>query len=185
MLRAGEADFGAGSARCCNPGAPAVVKMIDRTLGALLAIGGLWQAWSSFTTFVFLSPMLVWAWSGAVAAVLVAALNLLRVGRPNDRPLAWVSFAGCLLWLLIVVLFAATLFDPLDVRPPYHGLITAALAGFSLRTAFGRATASTAAPPEPETSLAPETPAPETPPPETTAPETGVAKPEVREVSPS
>jgi hypothetical protein len=136
-------------------GAPAVVKIIDRTLGALLAIGGLWHAWGAFTTFVFLSPMLVWAWSGSVAAVLVAALNLLRVERPDDRLLAWTSFAGCLLWLVIIALFAATLLDPRDVRPFYHGLVAAGLAGFSLRTALKRTGEAVSVPAVPEAPAAP------------------------------
>jgi hypothetical protein len=61
----------------------------------------------------------------------------LRVNRPNDRP-AWISFVGCLLWMGIVGAFAATLPNPIDLRPLYHLVVTLILAALSLRTALRR-----------------------------------------------
>src|SRR6516162_6002441 len=77
---------------------------------------------------------------GKRGSTLVAGINLLRVNRPNDRPLAWICLAGCLLWIGIVCAFAATLPNPIDPRPVYHLIVSLVLVAFSLRTALGSAT---------------------------------------------
>jgi hypothetical protein len=47
---------------------------------------------------MLLSPL-----SGMLAGLLLASLNLLRVGLSDDRALAWVSFAGCLRWIAVAL----------------------------------------------------------------------------------
>ena len=89
-----------------------MLPIIDRIAGWLLAIGALLHGYGSYLAYPSLSANLVWAWSGSVAALLLAAINLLRVNRPDDRALAWISLAGCLLWIGIVGAFAATLPNP-------------------------------------------------------------------------
>jgi hypothetical protein len=75
---------------------PRILPIIDRIAGWLLMIGALLHGYGSYLAYPSLSANLVWAWSGSVAALLLAAINLLRVNRPNDRPLAWISFVGML-----------------------------------------------------------------------------------------
>jgi hypothetical protein len=118
----------------------AILPIIDRIAGWLLLIGALLHGYGSYLAYPSLSSNLIWAWSGSVAALLLAAINLLRVNRPDDRPLAWISLTGCLLWMGIVGGFAATLPNPLDPRPLYHLIVTLILAALSLRTALGSAT---------------------------------------------
>jgi uncharacterized membrane protein YgdD (TMEM256/DUF423 family) len=113
-----------------------MLRIFDRTAGWLLVLGALLHAYGSYLANPSLSAILVWAWSGSVAALLLGAINLLRVNRPNDRSLAWISFAGCLLWMGIVGSFAATLPNPIDPRPLYHLVVTLILAVFRLRTAM-------------------------------------------------
>ena len=67
------------------------MKVLDRVLGWLLVVGGLLHALGSWAAYRNAPPELLWALSGSLAALLLAALNLLRAGRPQDRPLAWVS----------------------------------------------------------------------------------------------
>jgi len=67
----------------------------------------------------------------------VAALNLLRVGRPHDRPLAWVCLGGCLGHIAIALGYGAISGNVLDVRVLINALAAAVLAVFSLRTALG------------------------------------------------
>jgi peptidoglycan/LPS O-acetylase OafA/YrhL len=110
---------------------------IDRIAGWLLLIGALLHGYGSYLAYPSLSSNLIWALSGSVAALLLASINLLRVNRPDDRPLAWIGFAGCLLWIGIVGAFAATLPNPIDPRPLYHLIVTLVLVVFSLRTALG------------------------------------------------
>ena len=74
-----------------------------------------------------------------MAELLLAGLNLLRVGRPGDHALAWVSFAGCIGQLIAVIAFGKLIGNYLDFRFVIQGIVTLALAGFSLRTALGKA----------------------------------------------
>ena len=116
------------------------LPIIDRVAGWLLVIGALLHGYGSYLAYPSLSSNLVWALSGSVAALLLAGINLLRVNRPDDRPLARICLAGCLLWIGIVSTFAATLPNPVDPRPLYHLIVTMVLVVFSLRTALGFAT---------------------------------------------
>src|SRR5215831_17181231 len=115
-----------------------ILATIDRIAGWLLLIGALLHGYGSYLAYPSLSSTLVWALSGSVAALLLAGINL-RVNRPNDRPLAWICLAGCLLWIGIVCAFAATLPNPIDPRPVYHLIVSLVLVAFSLRTALGSA----------------------------------------------
>src|SRR5262245_12219626 len=96
---------------------PQILPIVDRIAGWLLIVGALLHGYGSYLAYPSLSANLVWALSGSVAALLLAAVNLLRVNRPNDYVLAWISFAGCLVWIGIVGAFAATLPNPIDPRP--------------------------------------------------------------------
>lgn len=79
---------------------------------------------------------LLWALSASFAVLLLAAVNLLRAGRPGDRALAWVSLTGCLVWIGFVVQFGILIGNVLDFRPLIHLVLSGVLAVFSLRTAL-------------------------------------------------
>jgi len=65
-------------------------KIIDRIFGWLLVIGALLHAYGSLMFYGPSTVTLVWALSGSLAALLLAALNLMRINRPADRTLAYV-----------------------------------------------------------------------------------------------
>jgi hypothetical protein len=113
-----------------------MLVIIDRIAGWLLVIGALLHGYGAYLAYPTLTSELVWAWSGSAAALLLAAINLLRANRPDDHALAWISLGGCLLWIGIVGAFAATLPNPIDPRPLYHLIVTFVLAALSLRTAL-------------------------------------------------
>jgi hypothetical protein len=113
-----------------------VIKIADRIMGALLLIGGVLHGFGSYQAYANAPSILVWALSGSLAALLLAGINLLRVDRPADHALAWVSFAGCLAWIAIAAAFGLTLGNPLDPRVLYHVIVTLALAALSLRSAL-------------------------------------------------
>jgi hypothetical protein len=110
------------------------VTILDRIFGWLLVVGGLLHAGGSWRVFHNDPSQLVWALSGSLAALLVAALNLLRVGRPNDRPLAWVSFCASLAWLAVALGLGAAIGNFADPRVVIHAINAAVLAGLSVRT---------------------------------------------------
>lgn len=115
------------------------MKIVDRIFGWILALGCLGHATGSFLAYRHSPELLLWSESATLAGMLLAALNLLRAGRPDDRVLGWVSFAGCLGWLVFVIAFGKLIGNYLDFRFLIQGIVTLALAAFSLRTALGKA----------------------------------------------
>ena len=120
------------------------MKVFDRVLGWLLVVSGLLHALGSWTAYRNSPPVLVWALSGSLAALLLAALNLLRAGRPRDLSLAWICLGGCVAWIVVSVSFGRVIGNLLDPRPLIHASIAVLLAGMSVRT-LQRATRSVAA----------------------------------------
>jgi hypothetical protein len=107
---------------------------VDRVFGWLLVAGGLLHALGSWDGYWSSPETLLWALAGSLAALLLAAVNLLRVGRPGDRRLAWVSFWGCIAWLAVALGFGKVIGIILDPRALIHAINAAVLAGMSLRT---------------------------------------------------
>jgi uncharacterized membrane protein len=108
------------------------MKLIDRIFGSLMFLGGIAHGFGSYMAYKNDHITLLWAWSTSFALFLLAAMNLLRAGRVGDRPLAWISLAGCLMWIGFVVWFAHLLGNPLDFRPLVNLIIAVVLAGFSV-----------------------------------------------------
>lgn len=110
------------------------MKLIDRLFGCLMFLGGIGHGFGSYMAYKNDHITLLWAWSTSFAVFLLAAVNLLRAGREGDRPLAWISLAGCLVWIGFVLWFARLLGNPLDFRPLVNLIIAAVLTGFSVRS---------------------------------------------------
>lgn len=110
------------------------MKIVDRVFGWLLVLGAFGHAAGSWVAGRNNHQLLVWALSGSLAALLVSALNLLRVSRPGDRPLALVSFCGSLAWAMVAMGFGASIGNLLDPRALYHLVIALVLTAMSLRT---------------------------------------------------
>lgn len=113
------------------------MKPWDRTLAWLLVICSLMHAYGAYSAYKGRAEIMLWALSATLAGLLVAALNLLRIGRPGDRSLAWISFFACVGWLAIVLAFGAIIGNMLDLRVVALTVITVALAIFSTRSARG------------------------------------------------
>ena len=112
-----------------------MLKNVDRVFGGLLLIGAALHAYGSLKGYPRGSEVLVWALSGSLSAGLVAVLNLLRVNRPSDIALAWVSFGSSLCWAALALAFGAAIDAVADPRVLWHVIAALVLAGFSLRTA--------------------------------------------------
>jgi hypothetical protein len=112
------------------------MKVLDRLLGCLMLLGAIGHAFGSFSAYGKEPMTLLWSLSASFAGFLLAALNLLRTSRADDRPLAWVSFAGCLTWTAFVLRFGMLVGTFLDFRVVLNLIVTLGLASFSLRTAL-------------------------------------------------
>ena len=97
------------------------MNAVDRTFGWLLIIGSVLHGFGSINVYHRRPETMLWALSATLAGLLLAALNLLRIGRPGDRSLAWISFAGCLGWLAAIVGFGVVIGNGLDFRVAHHG----------------------------------------------------------------
>src|SRR5437660_6012746 len=106
------------------------MKTVDRAFGWLLVLGAILHSIGSIVALRQKPDVLVWALSGSLAALLVAALNLMRVDRPADRTLAWVSAAGTIAWMAVAIGFGAVIGNVLDPRVLYHTIAGAVLAAF-------------------------------------------------------
>ena len=79
---------------------------------------------------------ILWSLCATVLTLLIAAVNLLRVERSGDRPLAWISFAGSLSWAVAAFAAGVLIHNVFDPRPMMHWVTALVLAGFRLRAAL-------------------------------------------------
>ncbi len=78
--------------------------------------------------------LFVWSLAGVLAAALLVALNVMRIGRPNDRTLAWVCLIACLCWVAIALMFGQSVGNLLDQRALFHAFAALGLAVLSWRS---------------------------------------------------
>jgi hypothetical protein len=116
------------------------MKTLDRLFGCLMFLGGIGHGIGSYQFYKSQPMNLLWALSASFATFLLAALNLLRAGRPGDSSLAWTSFVGCLVQAGFAVCFGLLIGKMLDFRPLVSAIIALVLAVFSLRTAIQQRT---------------------------------------------
>jgi hypothetical protein len=112
-------------------------KTVDRFFGVALVIAAAGHLFGSFGKYAVGSSELVWAISASALAILLAAINLLRVNRPDDKTLAWICLTGCIAWIVLALAFNVSIGNIFDPRGLTHAIVTAALAFFSQRTARG------------------------------------------------
>lgn len=112
------------------------MKMLDRLFACLMFLCGIGHGIGSYQFYKSQPMNLLWALSASFATFLLAALNLLRTGRPGDRSLAWISFVGCLVQAGSAVCFGRLIGNMLDFRPLVTGIVALVLAAFSLRSAM-------------------------------------------------
>ena len=114
------------------------MKIIDRVFAGILVLGGLLHGWGSFHMYAHQPTTLLWSLCASALALLIAAINLLRVARPWDRALAWICVGGSLSWAVAAfaagVLILHNVFDP---KPMMFWITSLVLAGFSLKAALG------------------------------------------------
>jgi len=112
-------------------------RAVDRFFGVALIIAAVGHLFGSLGKYAVGSSELVWAISASALAILLAAINLLRVYRPDDRALAWICLAGCVAWIVLALAFNFSIRNIFDPRGLTHAIVSAMLAFFSMRTARG------------------------------------------------
>jgi hypothetical protein len=110
------------------------MRELDRAFGGLMILGGIAHGFGSYKAYSNEPMTLLWALSGSFAVLLLATLNLLRAGRKGDHALAWISFAGCIVWIGFALSFGRLMGNVFDFRAMANVIIALVLALFSLRS---------------------------------------------------
>ena len=113
------------------------MRWIDRGLSALLILGGVAHTFGVLN-FYKDPHTLFWSLTASILIFLLAALNLLRSWRPNDRAWAAIAAVGSAAYFVDVLCFGRLIGDMTDFRVILFGVISLGLTGFSLRDALGK-----------------------------------------------
>ena len=112
------------------------MKILDRILACVLGLGAIGHGVGSCLGYRHEPLTMLWALCASILGLLLAAINLLRSGRPADRPLAWICFAGPIAMAASAFAFGGLIGNVLDPRALGNGGTAVVLAAFSLRTAL-------------------------------------------------
>lgn len=117
-----------------------MLRVVDRIFGWLLALAACGHTigtilWTQPTSGIF-----IWSLGSSLAAGLLAALNIVRAGRPDDKTLAVVTAVGTGCWALVALGFGVSIRNVLDPRPLGHVVISIVLVIFSGITLWRRST---------------------------------------------
>jgi hypothetical protein len=76
---------------------------------------------------------LLWSLCASLFVFLLAAINLIRAGRPTDNALAWVCLAAGLCWIVVSVRFGLLIGNLFDFRPVIFTILTGGLCVLCVR----------------------------------------------------
>src|SRR5690242_12050165 len=99
------------------------MKWIDRGLSCLLILGGIGHTYGVLNSYR--DPQtLFWSLTATVLIFLIAAVNLLRTWRREDRALAILTSCASATYLLITLRFGQLVGDIADPRVILFGLLS-------------------------------------------------------------
>jgi hypothetical protein len=107
---------------------------IDRTFGWLLILGACAHAMGTILGYPLMSAIFLWSLGSSLAGLLLGALNIIRAGRPSDKTLAAITFAGTFCWLVLALALGKSIGNIFDPRPFLTAIFSAVLVVFSART---------------------------------------------------
>ena len=113
-----------------------MLKVVDRIFAGLLGLAACGHTVGTFLWTQKMSGIFVWSLGSSLAAGLLATLNLVRAGRPNDKTLAVITLIGTACWALLNLTFGMSISNVLDPRPLGHIIISVVLVVFSGLTLF-------------------------------------------------
>ena len=108
-----------------------MLRTIDRIFAVLLALAACGHTAGTLLWTQPMSGIFIWSLGSSLAAGMLAALNFVRAGRPNDKTLAVITAVGTACWALVAFAFGLSIHNVLDPRPLSHVVISIALVIFS------------------------------------------------------
>jgi hypothetical protein len=109
------------------------LKTIDRIFGWLLILASCGHTIGTFMWVPFMSGMFVWSLGASLASALLGVLNVVRVGRPDDKVLAGITAVGTACWALLALTFGKSIGNMLDPRVVGNVITAVVLVVFSAR----------------------------------------------------
>jgi hypothetical protein len=116
------------------------MRIVDRIFGWLMVVAALLHCIGTLTAHLS-EDMTLWSLGAGLGELLLASINLMRVGSAGGSHTAWVSFAGCLGWLVVIAGFAHLIHSFVDLRVAIQGVVTLMLAVMSARSTLRTSTA--------------------------------------------
>lgn len=103
------------------------MKTFEYILCGLLALGGIGHLFGTFTGYEIGSEVFVWSLSATAFTFLIAFLQLLRIQRPNDRPVRFGATVATLAWVGLALGFGNAVGNIADPRALMHAVVSALL----------------------------------------------------------
>jgi hypothetical protein len=110
------------------------MKILDRVLGCILMLCGVGHTFGSLQFYKHEQLTLLWSLSFSLFIFLLAALNLVRAGRPADTTLAWICFVAGLCLIASALRFGVLIGNLFDFRVVLFVLVTLGLCAMSVWT---------------------------------------------------
>jgi hypothetical protein len=108
-----------------------VLRLVDRVFGVLLVLAACGHTVGTILWTQPMSGIFIWSLGSSLAALVLATLNIVRAGRPNDKTLAIITLIGTACWGLVAFAFGKSIGNVLDPRPLGHVIISIFLVIFS------------------------------------------------------
>jgi hypothetical protein len=108
-----------------------MLKVVDRIFGCLLALAACGHTVGTMLWTQPMSGIFIWSLGSSLAAGLIATLNIVRTGRPDDKTFAVITLVGTACWALVAFGFGVSIHNVLDPRPLGHVVISIILVFFS------------------------------------------------------
>lgn len=106
-------------------------RIVDRIFGILLGLASCGHTIGTILWTEPFSAIFIWSLGSSLAGALLAALNIVRAGRPDDQTLAVLTGIGTACWALVTVGFGVSIHNMFDPRPLSHFVISIILVVFS------------------------------------------------------
>ncbi|MFO1033123.1 MAG: hypothetical protein U1E15_03195 [Hyphomicrobiales bacterium] len=106
---------------------------LDRGLALLLLLGAVFHTYGTLALLPAGSEVWVWSLGAALAAFLVAVLNLLRPARSGDKVLVGLTAFASFAWALVAFGFGKAIGNIMDPRVIWHYVCGLGLGFMSLR----------------------------------------------------
>ena len=108
-----------------------MLRTVDRIFAVLLALAACGHTVGTVLWTQPMSSIFIWSLGSSLAAGLLATLNFVRAGRPDDKTLAVITAVGTMCWALVAFAFGVSIYNVFDPRPLGHVVISIVLVIFS------------------------------------------------------